>query len=178
VITAVLVKEQGASSGPSLATPGIDILPHATQMELAVAPVVAIQTPKAAEAAASPPKLSDEEIAALVAGGRQLIVAGDIPNARLVLQHAAEAGNSTAALELGATYDPFILQLPGRAGSTPVSAQMPSVSAQTRRVVADIAMAKAWYEKAMDLGSTEAAVRLEKLRNVLEKLRNVPGPGR
>jgi hypothetical protein len=32
-------------------------------------------------------------------------------------------------------------------------------------------MAKAWYEKARDLGSAEAAVRLEKLRNV-------PGPGR
>ena len=54
--------------------------------------------------------LSDEEIAALVAGGRQLMVAGDIPNARLVLQQAAEADNATAALELGATYDPTFLQ--------------------------------------------------------------------
>jgi TPR repeat protein len=113
-------------------------------------------------------KLSDEEIAALVAHGRQLIVAGDIPNARLVLQQAAEAGNATAALELGATYDPFILretqdkQLSSQAGPTRVSAPRPRVSAPPP-AAADIAMAKAWYEKARDLGSAEAAVRLERL---------------
>jgi hypothetical protein len=32
-------------------------------------------------------------------------------------------------------------------------------------MVADIAMAKAWYEKARDLGSAEAAVRLKRLTN-------------
>ena len=91
-------------------------------------------------------KLSDEEIAALVAGGRQLIVAGDIPNARLVLQQAAEAGNATAALELGATYDPIELAKLGARDALP-----------------DIAMARTWYQKAKALGSTEAQVRLENL---------------
>jgi hypothetical protein len=100
-------------------------------------------------------KLSDEEIAALVAGGRQLIVADDIPNARLVLQQAAEAGNATAALELGATYDPSMQQLPLPGGRVGIG--------EAGIGEAGIAMAKAWYEKARDLGSAEAAVRLERL---------------
>jgi TPR repeat protein len=94
--------------------------------------------------------LSDEEIAALVAGGRQLMVAGDIPNARLVLQQAAEAGNATAALELGVTYDPYGPTRP--LGIEPQPDFTP-----------DIAMARTWYQKAKDLGSTEAARRLENL---------------
>jgi hypothetical protein len=105
-------------------------------------------------------KLSDEEIAALVAGGRQLIVAGDIPNARLMLQQAADAGNATAALELGETYDPSMQQLPlpgGRVGIGEAGIGEAGIGE------AGIAMAKAWYEKARDLGSAEAAVRLERL---------------
>jgi len=76
------------------------------------------------------------------------MVAGDIPNARLALQPLAEiAGNAAAALELGATYDPTFLQ--------PAMTDM-----------GDVRMARLWYEKAKDLGSTEAAVRLERLRSV------------
>jgi hypothetical protein len=58
------------------------------------------------------------------------MVAGDIPNARLVLQQAAEAGNATAALELGATYDPTFLQQ------------------QAMTDMVDVRMARLWYEKA------------------------------
>jgi TPR repeat protein len=75
-----------------------------------------------------------------------LMVVGDITNARLVLQQAAEADNATAALELGATYDPTFLK--------PAMTDM-----------GDVRMARLWYEKAKDLGSTEAAVRLERLRS-------------
>jgi hypothetical protein len=148
VITALLLKERDASSGPSLAR-GTDYIPRATQppQNTALAPDVAVQAARVPEA--SPPKLSDEEIAALVAGGRQLMVAGDISNARLALQPLAEiAGNATAALELGATYDPTFLQQ------------------QAMTDMADVRMARLWYEKARDLGSTEAAVRLERLRSV------------
>jgi hypothetical protein len=78
-ITAVLVKEQGASSGPSLAR-GPDIMPHglgnafpnAVQSERVAAPpapVVSIAEKHAALGAPSSPRLSDKEIAALVAGG-------------------------------------------------------------------------------------------------------------
>jgi hypothetical protein len=109
----------------------------------------------------------------LVARARQLIVAGDIPNARLVLQQAAEAGNATAALELGATYDPIELakldarharQPPIFLRQPPVASTLPSVSVGFERMVLpDIAMARTWYQKAKDLGSTEAQGRLENL---------------
>ena len=97
VITTVLVKEQVASFEPS---PAEEFAPP-----VAMAPgLVPIPLP--------PSSPRHEEIAALVAGGRQLMVAGDISNARLLLQQAAEVGNATAALELGATYDPMILCWP------------------------------------------------------------------
>ena len=144
-ITAVLVKEQGASSGPSLAGPG-----------------AAFDVPRKQ-------RLSDEEIAALVAGGRQLMVAGDIPNARLVLQLAVKADNATAALELGATYDPTFLQQLGGVASIGVPMPPPPVAITD---MGDVRMARLWYEKAKDLGSTEAAVRLERLRSVPD-----PRPG-
>jgi TPR repeat protein len=99
------------------------------------------------------PTISDEEIAALVAGGRQLMVAGDISNARLLLQQAADAGNATAALELGATYDPLAPSVTVVWGVEPIP---------DRRTL-DVVMARKWYEKARDLGSAEAAVRLERL---------------
>jgi hypothetical protein len=173
VITAVIVKEQGAPSGESLATPGSSDQSASLERETDNAPPraktpgpVAVQsdslpvavTPMEVQPSFAPtPKLSDEEIAALVAGGRQLIVAGDIPNARLVLQQAAEAGNATAALELGATYDPIELAKLGvRDGSLPAA----SIKG---KALPDIAMARTWYQKAKDLGSTEAQGRLENL---------------
>jgi hypothetical protein len=163
-ITAVLVKEQGAFLSNDLASDGADPLPMArgpgpdvavlppalgsgtlasSKTPLGFGPSVAAQSPPPSSSPETKPapKLSDEAIAALVAGGRQLMVAGDIPNARLVLQQAAEAGNATAALELGATYDPTFLQ--------PAMADM-----------GDVRMARLWYEKAEALGSREAAVRL------------------
>jgi hypothetical protein len=203
VITAVLIKEQGASSGLSLARslernpdplprvwvpgPDVAVLPPAlgsgtiaalapsSKTPLGIGPSVAAQShPPASSPETKPaPKLSDEEIVALVAGGRQLIVAGDIPNARLVLQRAAEAGNATAALVLGATYDPTILQRQKAPAQRQVGV-LPRASSAPHTVeavpggmtdMADIRMARLWYEKAKDLGSTEAAMRLERLRS-------------
>jgi hypothetical protein len=139
VITALLVKEppMNAAFAPDVFQPQFSEPPVAPRL-----------------------KLSDGEIAALVAGGRQLMVAGDIPNARLLLQQAAEAGSATAALELGATYDPTIIQQQ-KAQDGATAAFKPQMAD-----MADIRMARLWYEKALDLGSTEAAVRLEKLRSV------------
>jgi hypothetical protein len=159
VITVVVVKEQRAPSAQQMAeAPGL--LPLAR----GVPPDVAVQLEPRVVAAPSP-GLSDEEIAALVAGGRQLMVAGDIPNARLALQPLAEgiAGNAAAALELGATYDPFILQQLKAAGQT-ASRGVESVPAMTD--MANIEMARHWYEHARFLGSTEAAARLDRLRSV------------
>jgi len=41
-----------------------------------------------------------------------------------------------------------------------------SVASTPKLNVADIGMARLWYEKAKDLGSAEAAARLERLRSV------------
>ncbi len=114
------------------------------------------------------PQPNPEEIAALLKGGQELIATGKIPEARAALKIAAEAGSAPAALALGGTYDPTILQA---RQSVIVVETVPALTprAQTQRgppmtdPVADIAMARAWYEKARDLGSAEAAVRLEQL---------------
>jgi hypothetical protein len=55
-------------------------------------------------------ELDAEQIAGLLKRGRELIAAGDVSMARLVLKRAADAGNPSAALELGATYDPFVIR--------------------------------------------------------------------
>jgi hypothetical protein len=120
----------------------------------------------AAETAAFSPQKRDEEMAALVAGARQLMFAGDIPNARLALRPLAEiAGNAAAALELGATYDPF--ELAKLSFVTSRFGVEPSFEPEsTEHATPDISIAQKWYQKAKDLGSTEAAGRLERLRSV------------
>jgi hypothetical protein len=208
VITAVVVKEQGAPSEESLARkadrlPTVAVLrpdaavqspplassetassaqaePSTKTVEtlLGVGPQIVVQSPPRVVSSAQPPKemvtplereLSGEEIEWLITRGRQSIVAGNIDAARLALKLAAEAGNATAALELGGTYDPVILReirekkLPRQVVNT--VGVIPTVAdvAMIDPTVADVAMAKAWYEKARDLGSTEAAVRLKRL---------------
>ena len=77
-----------------------------------------------------------EEIADLVKRGRELFAAGKTRDARTVLRRAAEAGDASAALALATTYDPAELEKLRAHDADP-----------------DIAMARAWYEKAKDLGS-------------------------
>ena len=60
--------------------------------------------------ATSMPQLGPDQIADLLKRGGELIAAGDISLARLVLKRAAEAGHASAALELGGTYDPFVVK--------------------------------------------------------------------
>jgi hypothetical protein len=89
---------------------------------------------------------NSEELAVLLKRGKELIATGDLAAARLVLQRAAEANNAEAALALGATYDPLVLRQLKVYGFTP-----------------DAAMARSWYEKAAELGSSAAPRRLELL---------------
>lgn len=98
--------------------------------------------------AASPPRrlLNREEIAYLLNRGEAFMAAGDIGPARLVLQRAAEAGDAQAAFALATTYDPNLLTTRKAVGVAP-----------------DIAMARAWYEKAKEFGLTDASRRLELL---------------
>jgi hypothetical protein len=87
-----------------------------------------------------------DEVAALLKQGRELVALGKFRFARMLLEQAAEAKNASAAFAIGQTYDPLIERSPARHDAPP-----------------DIAMARAWYEKAKDLGSAEAAQRLSLL---------------
>jgi hypothetical protein len=98
----------------------------------------------------SPPPLrrqqDSQEIMVLLKRGKDLMAAGDLAAARVVLRKAANANNAEAALALAATYDPLVLR------ELKVYGFMP-----------DAAMARVWYEKATELGSSAAPRRLEML---------------
>jgi hypothetical protein len=91
-------------------------------------------------------QLDGEEIILLLKRGKDLIATGDLAGARLMLQRAADANHAEAALALGATYDPLVLRELKVYGLPP-----------------DAAMARVWYEKAIELGSPAAPRRLEML---------------
>ena len=87
-----------------------------------------------------------DEVAALLKQGRELVALGRFRFARMLLEQAAEAKNASAAFAIGQTYDPLIERSAARPDAPP-----------------DMALARAWYEKAKDLGSAEAAQRLSLL---------------
>ena len=86
------------------------------------------------------------DISALVARGDSFIGAGDIASARLFYERAADAGDGSAALRLGATFDPGFLAQGG-----------------VRGIFGDRALALSWYRRARDLGNPAAAKRLKVL---------------
>jgi hypothetical protein len=90
--------------------------------------------------------IDPEELATLMKRGEDFLKNGDIASARLILRRAANAGHAQAALVLGVTFDPRFLAEQGVLGFAP-----------------DVAQARAWYERAAELGSSEAARRLERL---------------
>ena len=82
----------------------------------------------------------------LVSRGDDFLKAGDVASARLYYERAADAGNGSAALRLGATFDPGFL-----------------ASAGVRGTLGDPARAASWYARARDLGEAAAAQRLKSL---------------
>jgi hypothetical protein len=92
--------------------------------------------------------LGPKEIATLIRRGEQLLGTGDLSSARLLLRRAAEARDARAAFALAGTYDPLVLS------KLPVRGFAPDASA-----------ARDWYQRAVELGSREAAARLDKLSN-------------
>jgi hypothetical protein len=113
---------------------------------------VEMTAPMLQEEAPSPRKviraLDPEEIKLLTRQGEQFAATGDLVTARILLQRAAEAGDATAAMALGATYDPNVLAKLGVAG-----------------MAADVEKARSWYRKAESQGSAEATRRLHALAN-------------
>jgi hypothetical protein len=116
-----------------------------TSVQTGAAPISGPQRPPA-QVGGTATHLDAEEIATLVNRGADYIKSGDLASARLLLRRAAEAGNASAALMLGTTYDPLSIQQLGAIG-----------------VVPDVAQARQWYEKAAALGSEAASERLAKL---------------
>jgi len=96
-------------------------------------------------ASAGGPKNGDA-IADIIRRGRALTASGQILAARFALKEVADADIAEAALALGMTYDPMELENLG-----------------VRNVLPEPDAARRWYQKAKDLGSTEAQGRLERL---------------
>ena len=94
--------------------------------------------------------LEQSEIDRLIKRGHQLLQSGDIVPAGLMLRRAALAGSAQAALALGGTYDPEVLREIGALG-----------------FASNPALAREWYQKALELGASEAPQRLERLASSL-----------
>ncbi len=88
----------------------------------------------------------NEEISALIKLSQDFVRNRDFSSARLLLRRAAEAGSAAAALSLGETFDPLVIQQLHAIGVPP-----------------DPAKAREWYERAVQLGSDAASQHLAKL---------------
>ena len=107
--------------------------------------------PQAAPAQVSSPaeRVDAEQVTMLSNRGMEYLRSGDFPSARLLLKRAAEAGSPGAALMLGATFDPLFLPQLRANGIEP-----------------DVAQARRWYERALELGADDASQRLAELGRI------------
>jgi hypothetical protein len=104
---------------------------------------------------------SDEtnRIPDLIAHGQKMIDVGYFAGARAYFRRAAEAGSGEAALLLSATYDPEFIERIGAQGIKP-----------------DPAEARAWYERANQLGVEGADERLTALKEQWSDRGATPAP--
>ena len=104
--------------------------------------------PPPGAARAEPPmrEINPDEVAGFLRRAQELLVAGDVQAARLLLLRAAEAHDAGAALSLAKTFDPLLSKQFGAADPEP-----------------DLAQARNWYQKAEEWGALEARRQLEAL---------------
>jgi hypothetical protein len=112
----------------------------------ALAPIAVVPPPPSAAPQAR--KIDAEELANLMQRAKGFLTSGDLMSARLLLERAADAQEVEAALLLAQSYDPDVL------GTSDV-----------RNIVPEPAKARAWYQKAAQLGSADAQRRLAQLPN-------------
>jgi hypothetical protein len=123
--------------------------PPAAAPLAAVSPVVVVPPANAAVPPAPQARRMDrEELAILMQRARGFLDTGDLPSARLLLERAADGQDANAALMLAQTYDPDVL------GAQDI-----------RNIVPEPGKARAWYQKAAQLGSADAQRRLAQLPN-------------
>jgi hypothetical protein len=103
--------------------------------------------PAAASSLRSASDSDASEIAAKMKIGADLMANGDVAAARMMFERAAEAGEAAAAFALAETYDPLVLRTLRLRGA----------------IAPDPALARRWYEKARDLGSSAAPERIARL---------------
>ena len=122
--------------------------PTTTVATAAPTATATVPAPVAAAPAAPPARRIDaDELANLMTRAKTLLSSGDISPARLLLERAAQADDASAALMLAETYDPTVL------GTQDI-----------RNITPDPAMARKWYQRAAQLGSTDAQRRLSQLQ--------------
>jgi hypothetical protein len=123
--------------------------PQPTTTVATAVPTIAVPAapPPPAPAAVSSRRIDADELANLMTRAKALLASGDISAARLLLERAAEGEDAAAALMLAETYDPAVL------GSQDI-----------RNITPDPAVARNWYQRAAQLGSTDAQRRLSQLQ--------------
>lgn len=117
------------------------VVPPQVVAPVAVAPTMLPPPPQAR-------RMDADELATLMKRARESLAAGDIPVARLLLERAADGQDSSAALMLAQTYDPAVL------GTSDV-----------RNITPEPDKARAWYQRAAQLGSADAQRRLAQMQN-------------
>jgi hypothetical protein len=147
----IAVPKPPAATSPKTATiePATPktIKPETIKPDVTTPAASPVPTASSAPEKPRPAALPQDEIAALLKRGHDLIAAGDIASARLVLTLVAEADDAAASFTLAETFDPAAL------------AKLPAIG-----VRGDAAKARAWYARAAELGSLEARQRLQALR--------------
>lgn len=131
-----------ATSHPSASANAPATADRATQPASAVASV-----PAPAAKPIRRPSLTADELAMLLARGDSLLGTGDVSAARLFYERGAIAGDGTAALRLGETFDPKFL-----------------ARAHLGIIVGDEGRSTYWYRVARDLGNNDVAVLLDSNR--------------
>jgi hypothetical protein len=111
---------------------------------VAVAPAPVIPAPPAPQGR----RIDADELAMLMKRATESLASGDIPVARLLLERAADGQDAGAALMLAQTYDPAVL------GTSDV-----------RNITPEPDKARAWYQRAVQLGSADAQRRLAQMQN-------------
>jgi hypothetical protein len=133
-----------------VAPPPAAAAPLAAVAPVAVVPSAAPPAPAAPPVPAAPQvrRMDPDELANLMQRAQGFLATGDLPSARLLLERAADGADANAALMLARTYDPDVL------GAQDI-----------RNIVPEPAKARAWYQKAAQLGSADAQRRLAQLAN-------------
>jgi hypothetical protein len=146
LLASIPPNDTAAPKSPTAIDPGTaKVEPAQPDMATPAASPVPATNPAAEQRRTAP--LPQGDIALLLKRGRDLIAAGDIASARLMLTLVAEAGDAEACFVLAGTFDPAML------------AKLRAIGVQ-----GDPAKARSWYTRAAELGSQEARQQLQALR--------------